>query len=129
MDNIIINPNNEFLSEAVQKLAFKNGYEWFVSGKEVKEIPENEPLICVYKSEKALTTLNLAYAKHNHPDTPILNANTDWQKIEDFFTPKEPMRIWVNVYESGVMCLHPTKEEAQVHLGGNGVTKEFIEAI
>lgn len=82
--------HNKYLSEAVQKLAFDNGYKWVYGKPEISQT--DKPYLFFYLNEKDITWDN----SDNHSTT--YDALTDWRKIEQAMKPREPRTIWINEY-------------------------------
>jgi len=84
--------HNEYLSEAVQKLAFDNGYRWYHDDRAVvSTAPINnyrESAVLLFGESKLIN-----YYWDNNLEA--LDALTDWQKIEEAMKPKVPRVIWV----------------------------------
>lgn len=88
--------HNKYLSEAVQKLAFDNGYSW-ASGVDVSKDLDMPIIEFNYYGNKTITGAFLTSMDLT------LDALTDWQKIEEAMKPKVPRVIWVN--EKDGLCL------------------------
>ena len=97
--------HNEYLSEAVQKLAFDNGYRWYHDDRAVvSTAPINnyrESAVLLFGESKLIN-----YYWDNNLEA--LDALTDWQKIEEAMKPKVPRVIWVRE------CKHPVPEDGKV---------------
>lgn len=98
--------HNEFLSKAIQELAFKNGYE-FDSSDCIKTSLEYLYLCFGIFKERGLGYTNNTEWLYNTFDL-VFDAKTDWDKIEQAMKPKEPRVIWVRD------CIHAIPEDVKV---------------
>ena len=102
--------HNKYLSEAVQKLAFDNGYKWYSTGYNTDNLFLNykDPVIIFeLKIGKVMTSTNDRQFNY-----PLYSALTDWNKIEQAMKPKEPRVIWINEYSDiGLGARYDTKEQ------------------
>ncbi len=109
--------HNKYLSEAVQKLAFDNGYKWQGyergylmknSGKEIGFNLDNDGDMTSGNSESY--------------DPVYFDALTDWQKIEEAMKPKEPLIVYAHCCDNHTQIkgrfyigIHGDKESADGH--------------
>lgn len=101
--------HNEFLSRAIQELAFKNGCRWCdgaVCMDIVSQYPDGDGVL--FLEDKEITHCNVFYVESRKTNTPLFDAKTDWDKIEQAMKPKEPRVIWVRY------CEHPVPADERV---------------
>lgn len=95
--------HNEFLSRAIQELAFSNGYEWadndITYNNVTTEYPKGD-CVLFFENGSRIAFDNIEYAQSTS-DYTLFDAKTDWDKIEQAMKPKEPRVIWVNEFKGG----------------------------
>jgi hypothetical protein len=84
---IIIQVHNQYLSKAVQELAFSKGYSDYLNNEFRKAIVDEhgDSACLVFHTNKIFGYGSKQYINKKYPDTLILSAKTDWDKIEAYF--------------------------------------------
>ena len=105
--------HNEYLSEAVQKLALANKYVWFGHGARTISDPTDNygDKAVLFFENKDITYEDISYCRNE--DFTLFSAKTDWDKIEQAMKPVEPREIWVNEYKDiGLGARYDTEAQA-----------------
>lgn len=100
--------HNEFLSRAIQELAFKNGCGWCdgaVYTDIVNKFYANGNGVLFFE-DRFITHCSVSYAESHYSDYPLFDAKTDWGKIEQAMKPKV---IWVSEFKNGLGAIHESE--------------------
>lgn len=72
-----------------------------------KLIIANEPFIRAHAEGKTIQVFNTNNGSWYDNDSPSFNAQPEHYRIK-----AEPREFFVNIYPSGKLCIHPTREDA-----------------
>ena len=85
--------HNEYLSEAVQKLAFKYGYKCNTKGEYIKPLSDMSGDMTFLVFNYYNNDNCLFWSRFGDDCGEIYSAKTDWDKIEKAMKPVEPPEI------------------------------------
>ncbi len=125
---LIIQVFNKYLSEAVQQLAFDNGYGWGGHDKTIKNYHDehgNETVYFIKPRGQCITYEHVRHANNTYPTTPILSAKTEWDKIEEFLNKPKPITVKLNNQYTAIV----NKETGKVKVGCSEFEFERIEEL